>query len=91
MTYLKYYNNPVLENVKEVHAKNGMTQLKASEIAGVGLQTYKSWLSHPDKTNYRNPHITTWNYFLLELEARRLGYESIKELVELAQNKKSAP
>ncbi|MBS9779425.1 MAG: hypothetical protein KGV51_02245 [Moraxellaceae bacterium] len=92
-SYLEFLNNPTPQNVKFVHkqAKNdfGLTQVTASEILGIGLQTYKGWHADIDNRNYRKPHTTTWNLFLYELEARHLGFENLQDFfknIGLTQN-----
>lgn len=76
-SYLDYLDSPTPENVKEVHKISGLIQPEAAAVAGIGLSTYKGWCSTPDKSNYRQPHTTTWNLYLYELEARRLGCENL--------------
>ena len=76
-SYLDYINKPTPENIKSVHRAHGMIQPVAAVVAGIGLQTYKGWCSSEGSINFRTPHATTWNLFMYELEARRLGYESI--------------
>lgn len=80
MNYLKYLNQPTLENVKLVHKASGMTQQQIAELLGISLQTYKYWHAPIDNKNHRKPHITTWNLLLYELEARKNGYESILDV-----------
>ena len=77
MNYLDYLNEPTYENVKLVHKASGMTQQQVAQMLGIGLQTYKGWHAPIDNKNHRQPHITTWNLFLYELEARKQGYENI--------------
>lgn len=76
-SYLDYIDKPTPENIKAVHRAHGMIQPEACKVAGIGLQTYRGWCSSEDSRNFRTPHVTTWNLFMYELEARRLGYESI--------------
>lgn len=76
-SYLDYIDKPTPENIKAVHRQHGMIQPVACVVAGISLQTYRSWCSSIDSQNFRTPHVTTWNLFMYELEARRLGYESI--------------
>lgn len=76
-SYLDYIDKPTTENIKAVHRAHGMIQPVAAGVAGIGLQTYRGWCSSEGSINFRTPHATTWNLFMYELEARRLGYESI--------------
>ena len=76
-SYLDFLDKPTPENVKAVHKACGMTQPQVATMLGIGLQTYKGWHAPVDKDSHRTPHVTTWNLFLYELEARRLGYQSI--------------
>ncbi len=80
-SYLDFLNNPTSENVKAVHKQGkedfGLTQVTVSEMLGISLQTYKGWHANEDNRNYRKPHTTTWNLFLYELEARRLGFDNL--------------
>ena len=76
-SYLDYIDKPTPENIKAVHRAHGMIQPVAAAVAGIGLQTYKGWCSSEGSSSFRTPHVTTWNLFMYELEARRLGYESI--------------
>ncbi len=76
-SYLDYIDKPTPENIKAVHRAHGMIQPDACKVAGIGLQTYRGWCSSPDSQNFRKPHTTTWNLFMYELEARRLGYKNI--------------
>lgn len=76
-SYLDFLDKPTPENVKAVHKACGMTQPQVATMLGIGLQTYKGWHAPADKDSHRTPHVTTWNLFLYELEARRLGYQSI--------------
>ncbi len=82
-SYLDFLDNPTPKNVKLIHkqAKSdfGLTQVTASELLGISLQTYKGWHSSEDNRNYRKPHSTTWNLFLYELEARRLGFDNLRD------------
>lgn len=80
-SYLEFLDNPTPENVQIVHSACGLIQPEAAKVAGIGLQTYRGWHSSVDSKNYRRPHNTSWNLFLYELEARRLGYSSLFELV----------
>ena len=76
-SYLDYIDKPTPENIKAVRQAHGMIQADACVVAGVSLQTYKGWYSKASSTRFRSPHVTTWNLFMYELEARRLGYENI--------------
>ena len=81
-SYLDFLDKPTPENVKAVHKACRMTQLQVAAMLGIGLQTYKGWHAPVDKDSHRTPHVTTWNLFLYELEARRLGYESILDFFQ---------
>ncbi len=80
-SYLDFLNEPTSENVKQVHRKARkefkITQATASEIIGINIQTYKKWHADVNSDSYRVPHKTTWNLFLYELEARRLGFDNL--------------
>ena len=76
-SYLDFLDSPSVENVHAVHAACGLTQREAAEIAKISEQTYKSWMSMRDGRN-RTPAVPTWNYFMFELVARRLGKQSLK-------------
>lgn len=82
MSYLQYLNNPTPENVQAVHEQSGATQPAIAQIAGIGLQTYKGWLTDPHNQHYRKPQNPTWNYLLYELEARRLGFDNLQKFFE---------
>lgn len=81
INYLEHLDNTTPESIDTVHQATNLTQIKAAEIANVGLQTYKGWCSPPGKANYRKPHSTTWNLFLFELHARKLGHKNLLELI----------
>lgn len=81
-SYLDFLDKPTPENVKAVHKACGMTQPQVATMLSIGLQTYKGWHAPADKDSHRTPHVTTWNLFLYELEARRLGYESILDFFQ---------
>ena len=81
-SYLDFLDKPTPENVKAVHKACRMTQPQVAAMLGIGLQTYKCWHAPVDKGSHRTPHVTTWNLFLYELEARRLGYESILDFFQ---------
>lgn len=81
VNYLQYIDDTSPESVQAVHLATNLTQVKAAEIAGVGLQTYKGWCSQPNNANYRKPHQTTWNLFLFELQVRRLGHKNLLNFV----------
>lgn len=83
-SYLDYLDSPTPMNVKLVHETSGLVQSSAAAVAGISLQTYRGWHASPDTTVYRRPHPTTWNLFLYELEARRLGFESLLYLTTKA-------
>lgn len=79
-SYLDFIDEPTPANVDFVNKQckaNKLTQDKIAEMLGISKQTYKGWIAPIDSVNYREPHNTTWNLFLYELEARRLGYENI--------------
>lgn len=78
-SYLEFLDIPTVENVHTVHAASGLTQREAAEIAKISEQTYKSWMSKRDGRS-RTPAVPTWNYFMFELEARRLGRKSLREV-----------
>lgn len=82
MSYLQYINNPSPENVQAVHKQSGATQPAIAQIAGIGLHTYKGWLTDPQNQHYRKPQNPTWNYLLYELEARRLGFDNLQKFFE---------
>lgn len=86
MSYLQYINNPTPENVQAVHKQSGATQPAIAQIAGIGLHTYKGWLTDPKNKHYRRPQNPTWNYLLYELEARRLGFDNLQDFFAKNQN-----
>ena len=78
-SYLDFLDSPTVENVHTAHAACCLTQREAAEIAKISEQTYKSWMSTRDGRS-RTPAVPTWNYFMFELEARRLGKQSLIEM-----------
>lgn len=78
-SYLDFLDSPTVENVHIAHAASGLTQREAADIAKISEQTYKSWMSTRDGRS-RTPAVPTWNYFIFELEARRLGKQSLKDV-----------
>ena len=81
-SYLDFLDQLTPENVKAVHKACGMTQPQVAAMLGIGLQTYKGWHAPVDKDSHRTPHVTTWNLFLYELEARRLGFNDLRSFFE---------
>lgn len=79
MNYLDYLNEPTSENMKIVHRASGMTQPAVAKMLGVSIATYRSWNADSDQSYYRQPHNTTWNLLLYELQARKLGYKNIHD------------
>lgn len=72
-SYLDYLNNPNSHNIQTVHQAHGLSHLAASKIALVSRDAYQSWLSVSERRK-RTPSVGTWNYFLCQLEAKRIGY-----------------
>ena len=86
MSYLQYLNDPTPENVRAVHEQSGQTQPVIAQIAGIGLHTYKGWLTDQKNKHYRKPQNPTWNYLLYELESRRLGFDNLQKFFENHKN-----
>ena len=83
-SYLDYLDNPTPENIERVHQASGLQIRDAAAVAGVSYDTYKSWRSSEKSKNSRTPHVMSWNLYLYELEARRLGFDSLKHLMTKA-------
>lgn len=82
MSYLEYLDSPTPENIEAVHQASGLQIREAAAIAGVSYDTYKSWRSSAKSKNSRTPHVMSWNLYLYELEARRLKFGSLRNLIE---------
>lgn len=81
-SYLKFLNEPTPENIETVHKASGLQIKDAAAVAGVSFETYRGWRASAAAKNKRTPHVMNWNLYLFELEARRLGFDSLKNLVE---------
>lgn len=84
-SYLQFFDKPSHENAVIVHKMCGMTQDKTAKIINIRARSYKSWLTTAE--SYKaEPSLHVWNMFILELEARRLGFNHILDLMQQIQN-----
>lgn len=83
-SFLDYLDNFSESNLLIVErAAQFRTREELATFIGVSLNTVKNWFAKdPDSPKKRIPNIQTWNYMLFQLEARRKGFDSLKQLVE---------
>jgi len=76
-SYLDFLNKHTHENIVFVRKTAGLLQKDAAQLAGISFDSYKSWETKEESAKARKPTIQTWNLYLYELEARRLGYDCL--------------
>jgi hypothetical protein len=82
-SFLEYVGRlPTTELIHEIHRASGMINTANAEMLGIALSTYKGWRAHDDSKNKRMPSQAMLHLWLYELEARRLGFASLFELLK---------
>lgn len=76
-SYLDFLDKPTHENIVFVRKTVGLLQKDAAALAGISFDSYKGWETQAESTKARKPTNQTWNLYLYELEARRLGYDCL--------------
>lgn len=82
--FIEFLNEPSQDNIKAAYAASGCkTRVEFGSVLGLNKNTVAGWFSNPDSDRFRRPNLQTWNLMLYELEARRLGFNDLKELMEI--------
>lgn len=86
-TFLDYFNNYSYDNLMIVErAAQFKNRDSLAEYLGFSSNTIKDWF-RLNEQNRKTPTPQNWNYILLQLEAKRLGYESLLDLIKSASYK----
>lgn len=81
-SFLNYLDQFTGSALTEVKAASGMTVEDLSEFTGFSHDTIKGWFKSEDSPRRKIPARYSWNLVMYMLEARRLGYESLDELIK---------
>lgn len=86
-SFLDYLNNYSDENLLIIERQaNFKNRDQLALYLGYSKDSIKGWFSKADGRK-KIPTIHSWNYVLLQLEARRKGYSSLGELVKSVEHK----
>lgn len=80
-SFLDYFNNYSYENLMIIERAAQFKNRDAlAAYIGFSSDTIKAWF-RLNEANRKTPTPQNWNYILLQLEAKRLGYENLESLV----------
>lgn len=78
MSYLKYIDGFTQEKYQLVRTKSGISIAKLAMQTGISKYTLSNWAAKSG----RPPNPLTWKLFIYEMEANRIGYKSVQNLLE---------